>query len=395
MPYFFRIGSEQPIPTFKFNFGAICKNAKFELYLNLKPECQVSLHLSENGFSVSTKITPNIDFNGLPSLMVFGEKYVSVKIVSPLAIKSLEICELPNEPDVPLDQFVLQIAPNGDVQECKKAEIVLLNSNMIHGTEVLIDRSKIVDSINATTESENNSTLASIVTTPKSVESAEFAWWWIVVGGILFFGIIVGIIVFIFCIRRRRQQKKKLPPVESIVEDEEIGRITIETKTALSPEKLSKEMKPKIVGKEKKEKPTKKKAAAKGNKKPPKSIEKPKSELPSQSAEPSEQQQSPKSLKPASRKNREPPLSILPKPLRNLQFQKPTKKKAAAKGNKKTPKSIEKPKSELSSQSAEPSKQQQPPKSLKPASRKNREPPPPTNLPKPLRNLQFRSMYGR
>uniref|UniRef100_A0AC35FKV7 Uncharacterized protein n=1 Tax=Panagrolaimus sp. PS1159 TaxID=55785 RepID=A0AC35FKV7_9BILA len=128
VPYFFRIGSGQPIPTFKFNFGVKCKHSKFELYLNLKSECHVLLHLSENGFSVSTNITSNIDFKGLPLSMVF-------------------------------------VAPVGNVQECEKAEIVLLNSNIIHGTEVLIDRSKIVESINATTESESNSTIASFVTT--------------------------------------------------------------------------------------------------------------------------------------------------------------------------------------------------------------------------------------
>uniref|UniRef100_A0AC35GAS2 Uncharacterized protein n=1 Tax=Panagrolaimus sp. PS1159 TaxID=55785 RepID=A0AC35GAS2_9BILA len=47
---------------------------------------------------------------------------------------------------------------------------------------------------------------------------------------------------------------------------------------------------------------------------------------------------------------------------------------------------IQKPKSEQPPQSAKPSKQQQPPK---------REPPQPSILPKPLRNLQFRSMYGK
>uniref|UniRef100_A0A914P3L1 Uncharacterized protein n=1 Tax=Panagrolaimus davidi TaxID=227884 RepID=A0A914P3L1_9BILA len=338
VPYFFRIGSGQPIPTFKFNFGAKCKHAKFELYLNLKHECHTLLHLSENGFSVSTKITSNTDFKGLPSLMIFGGKFVSVKVDTPLSIKSLEICELSNQPDVPLDQFVLQISPVGDVGGCEKAEIVLLNSDMINGTEVLIDRSKIAESINATTETENNSTIASLVTTSKpSVESAEFAWWWILVGGILLLGFIAAIIVSIICIRRRRQQKKKLPPVESIVEDEEVGRITIKTKNALSPEKLSKEMKPKIVAKEKKEEPAKKKvlkevADAKGNQKPakllsiqpPKPIQKPKSELPLQSAEPSKQQPL-KSLKPASTqksgtKREPPPPAILPKPLRNLKF---------------------------------------------------------------------------
>uniref|UniRef100_A0AC35GSS0 Uncharacterized protein n=1 Tax=Panagrolaimus sp. PS1159 TaxID=55785 RepID=A0AC35GSS0_9BILA len=179
VPYFFRIGSGQPIPIFKFNFDAKCKHAKFELYLNLKPECQVLLHLSKNGFTVSTKDTSNIHFEGLPSSMIFGGKFVSVKVDTPLAIKSLEICDLSNEPDVPLDQFVLQISPVGDVGGCEKAEIVLLNSDM-SGTEVLIDRSKIVESIIATTESESNSTIASFVTTPKSVKSAEFAWWWLV-----------------------------------------------------------------------------------------------------------------------------------------------------------------------------------------------------------------------
>uniref|UniRef100_A0AC35EWE3 Uncharacterized protein n=1 Tax=Panagrolaimus sp. PS1159 TaxID=55785 RepID=A0AC35EWE3_9BILA len=83
VPYFFRIGSEQSIPTFKFNFGAKCKHSKFELYLNLKPECQVTLHLSENGFTVSTKDTSNIGFKGSPYLMVFGGKYVSVKVETP------------------------------------------------------------------------------------------------------------------------------------------------------------------------------------------------------------------------------------------------------------------------------------------------------------------------
>uniref|UniRef100_A0A914QI04 Uncharacterized protein n=1 Tax=Panagrolaimus davidi TaxID=227884 RepID=A0A914QI04_9BILA len=164
-PYFFRIGSEQFIPTFNFSFGEKCKGTKFGIYLNLKPECQVYVQLGENGFAVSAKTTiSKIEFKGSLSSMIFGGKYVSIKTVSSdssLTIESLEICDLSNPHDVSLDQFVLRIIPFQNASnECEKAEILLLNSDVENHMEVLINRSKIIQTKKSTTKSLKNSTIS-------------------------------------------------------------------------------------------------------------------------------------------------------------------------------------------------------------------------------------------
>uniref|UniRef100_A0AC34G0U8 Uncharacterized protein n=1 Tax=Panagrolaimus sp. ES5 TaxID=591445 RepID=A0AC34G0U8_9BILA len=105
--------------------------------------------------------------------MVFGGKKVFVKVASPLSIDEFETCQISNPSDVPSNQFVLQIAPLENIGDCEKAELLLANSDVVNGIEVLIDRSRIVENETTTTE---NSTVSS---SPfRSTEKARIEWWW-------------------------------------------------------------------------------------------------------------------------------------------------------------------------------------------------------------------------
>uniref|UniRef100_A0AC34FCB7 Uncharacterized protein n=1 Tax=Panagrolaimus sp. ES5 TaxID=591445 RepID=A0AC34FCB7_9BILA len=167
-PYFFRIGNGQPIPSFKFNFGTNCNGAVFAIYLNLKMDCQVLLKLNQNGFALSTTLNPNKDIKGLLSSMIFGGNLVFAKVASPLFINEFETCEISNPSDVPPDQFVLQIAPLENFGNCEKAELILANSDVSNGIDVLIERSKIIEN---ETETSENSTVSS--STVGSTEKAR------------------------------------------------------------------------------------------------------------------------------------------------------------------------------------------------------------------------------
>uniref|UniRef100_A0A914YDU9 Uncharacterized protein n=1 Tax=Panagrolaimus superbus TaxID=310955 RepID=A0A914YDU9_9BILA len=234
-PYFFRIGIKQPIPTFKFNFGAKCVGAVFEMYLNLKNDCKILIKLDENGFTFSTPLNQNNNITGALSSLIFDGNQVFVKVASPLSINKYQTCELSNPSDVPNDQFVLQMAPLENIGDCEKAELILSHSDVANGIEVLIDRSKIDE--NSTENATENSTIPS--STDKSAEGKMAWWWYLIFGGIGLFIVVIAILVYIFVIRPRLQkQKKSKTPIVMIesVEEEDHRRITVDTKTAISPE---------------------------------------------------------------------------------------------------------------------------------------------------------------
>uniref|UniRef100_A0A914Y077 Uncharacterized protein n=1 Tax=Panagrolaimus superbus TaxID=310955 RepID=A0A914Y077_9BILA len=234
-PHFFRIGIEQPIPTFKFNFGAKCVGAVFEMYLNLKKDCHILIKLNQNGFTFSTPLNQNNNITGALSSLIFDGNQVFVKVASPLSINKYQTCQLSNPSDVPNDQFVLQMAPLENIGDCETAEIILSHSDVVDGIEVLIDRAKIVE--NTTENATENSTIPS--STDKSAEAKMSWWWYLIFGGIGLFIVVIAILIYIFVVRPRLQnQKKSKTPIVMIesVEDEDHRRITVDTKTAISPE---------------------------------------------------------------------------------------------------------------------------------------------------------------
>uniref|UniRef100_A0AC34G2X3 Uncharacterized protein n=1 Tax=Panagrolaimus sp. ES5 TaxID=591445 RepID=A0AC34G2X3_9BILA len=180
-PYFFRIGIGQPISSFKFNFGTNCNDAVFEIYLNLKPDCQTFLELNQNGFTFSTSLNPNKDIQGLISSMIIGGNKIYFKVASPLSINEFETCEISNPSDVSSDQFVLQIAPFENIGDCEKAELILTNSDTVNGIEVLIDRTKIVEN---STEAIDTSTVSS---STANEAATRIEWWWFMLIGLLVF----------------------------------------------------------------------------------------------------------------------------------------------------------------------------------------------------------------
>uniref|UniRef100_A0AC34GNW0 Uncharacterized protein n=1 Tax=Panagrolaimus sp. ES5 TaxID=591445 RepID=A0AC34GNW0_9BILA len=202
IPYFFRIGINQPVPSLKFEFGEKCNGAKFGFFLNLrdKIDCKYVIHLHSNGFNFfSRNVQRGFFVSTSPKKMTlnFGKYLIYVKVDYPLMIKSYEACELTNSPNVPSDQFVLQIAPSENIGECEKAEIILPKSDVFGDIEVLIDRSKIVENV---TELFENSTLFSSTLPGTSAAVLNAC-------GFLFLVLFVAaILIFVFFIRRGLQR---------------------------------------------------------------------------------------------------------------------------------------------------------------------------------------------
>uniref|UniRef100_A0A914XX57 Uncharacterized protein n=1 Tax=Panagrolaimus superbus TaxID=310955 RepID=A0A914XX57_9BILA len=166
IPYFLRIGQNQPVPSLKFQFHR-CIGSKFEIYLNLHDnlECRTAITVTQNGFAISTK-----------------------NVASPLSVHEFDACEIPNPSNVPADQLVLQLNRFGIAAGCAKAQVVLPKADVFQGIEALIDRSKIVD---IPDETENNATI-SASTKPAALKtgsaadnndtaSAGLPWWWIMI----------------------------------------------------------------------------------------------------------------------------------------------------------------------------------------------------------------------
>uniref|UniRef100_A0AC34F2U8 Uncharacterized protein n=1 Tax=Panagrolaimus sp. ES5 TaxID=591445 RepID=A0AC34F2U8_9BILA len=224
IPYFLRIGSRQPLPSLKFQFDETCIGAEFEIYINLRDtvDCQIRIPLVDGGFRFSTKLSSNEEFIEDPSFsptLIFDKTQVFFKIDSPLTIKSYQICDISN-PDVPADQFVIQISPLHLVASCSKAKVTVIKKDVANGIEILIDRSKIVE---PTTVKIPNSSIFSLSTV--ATAEAGIEWWWYVGGGILLFILLcVALPICIICIYRRKKKettKRKIREVsKSIVSDE-------------------------------------------------------------------------------------------------------------------------------------------------------------------------------
>uniref|UniRef100_A0AC34F7X5 Uncharacterized protein n=1 Tax=Panagrolaimus sp. ES5 TaxID=591445 RepID=A0AC34F7X5_9BILA len=127
IPHFLRIGVNQPLPSLHFNFGTKCNGADFELYVNLRQnlECRIRIRLVQDGFQISIK-------------------NVYVKVASPLSINEFDNCAITNPPDVPADQFVLQLGQYEANGECDKAQVTLPKNDVAKEIEALIDRTKVV-----------------------------------------------------------------------------------------------------------------------------------------------------------------------------------------------------------------------------------------------------------
>uniref|UniRef100_A0AC34FR99 C-type lectin domain-containing protein n=1 Tax=Panagrolaimus sp. ES5 TaxID=591445 RepID=A0AC34FR99_9BILA len=230
IPYFFRIGSGQPIPSMKFIFGSNCNDAKFELFANLRDssDCKIGITLIQDGYEILTKngVLRKIKDSTKSPTLIFGENQVYVKVASPLSINEFETCQLRNTPDVPADQFVLQLGPPENIATCDKAEIILHHSDVVNGIEVLIDRSKIPVPIIALNETSDNSTNSS--SPDGETASAAFEWWWWLIAGILLVLVlvIVAVLIYMFCYRRgwccKKQKKTKSPKIQlSSIENEQ------------------------------------------------------------------------------------------------------------------------------------------------------------------------------
>uniref|UniRef100_A0A914YSG5 Uncharacterized protein n=1 Tax=Panagrolaimus superbus TaxID=310955 RepID=A0A914YSG5_9BILA len=225
LPYFLRIGSFQPLPSMKFKFDESCNGAEFELYINLRdtPDCQIRIRQVNGGFKFSTKFSSSEEFikdSSLSPTLIIGKNEVYVKIASLLTIKSYQICNV-STPDVPGDQFVIQVSPIQKIASCKKAEVTILKEDVANGIEILIDRLKIPV---PTPTGILNSTVVSANALTESAKAA-LEWWWFAAGGILLLLIIcVALPILIICIYRRKKKqktKRKIREVsKSIISDE-------------------------------------------------------------------------------------------------------------------------------------------------------------------------------
>uniref|UniRef100_A0A914PE93 Uncharacterized protein n=1 Tax=Panagrolaimus davidi TaxID=227884 RepID=A0A914PE93_9BILA len=234
-PYYFRVGTVQPIPALNFVFGPNCHGSTFDIYVNLRDslECKFTIHLTQTGFRFSTNTSSTFisaDPSPISLVLVYTNQHVFVKINAPLSISSFPACA--EDRWFAADQFVIQVEHVEKTVDCKKAEIWIHKSDFVKDIEVLVDKSRFISKIATTTstmESGNttiidNSTVASSTKKGDEAESAGFQWWWILIP-ILVIVAGVAIAVAIICIQRRRRNKipkRKIQHVSKSTESEEI-----------------------------------------------------------------------------------------------------------------------------------------------------------------------------
>uniref|UniRef100_A0A914QHT0 Uncharacterized protein n=1 Tax=Panagrolaimus davidi TaxID=227884 RepID=A0A914QHT0_9BILA len=233
-PYYFRVGTVQPIPALNFEFGPNCHGSTFDIYVNLRdsPECKSTIHLTQTGFKFSTNTSSTFisaDPSPISLILVYSNQHVFVKVISGLSISAFPACA--EDKWFAADQFVIQVEHVEKTVDCKKAEIWIHKSDFVKDIEVLVDKRRFISenaTINSTMESNTtiyeNSTVASSTKNDNETESAEFQWWWIVVPVLL---IVVGVAVAVavILIRRRRRNKipiRKIRKVSKSAESEEV-----------------------------------------------------------------------------------------------------------------------------------------------------------------------------
>jgi hypothetical protein len=210
-PIFLRIGNNSAIPTFKFAFPPSCSSSKTELFLNfeVKPECKIEIQTTQAGFMFSTKGAPAKeikDASKSPTLVFDETKHlVYVKVKDPLCVQAFDTCTMAKAVS---DQLVVQIAP-GEGSRCDSAEVTLNRKDIERSIDVLIDRSKIVESNETISTNGTENTTIAAVTAATTAESANagFQWWWVVVPvGLLLSVRLALLIPDCWCRRRRRNQ---------------------------------------------------------------------------------------------------------------------------------------------------------------------------------------------
>uniref|UniRef100_A0A914XRG4 Uncharacterized protein n=1 Tax=Panagrolaimus superbus TaxID=310955 RepID=A0A914XRG4_9BILA len=184
VPYFLRIGQNQPIPSLQFTFNG-CVGSKFEVYLNLRDnlECRTGIHLTSNGLEISTKNSAwkTINDTTKTPVLIFSGTKLFVTVKSPLSIHEFDVCEIPNPSNVPLDQLVLQLGQYETLGGCTKAQVILPKHDVFNGTEVLINSPRVAST--ASNETNDNATIAAKKNKAETA-TAQLDWWWYaVIGG--------------------------------------------------------------------------------------------------------------------------------------------------------------------------------------------------------------------
>uniref|UniRef100_A0AC35GCC5 Uncharacterized protein n=1 Tax=Panagrolaimus sp. PS1159 TaxID=55785 RepID=A0AC35GCC5_9BILA len=145
-PYYFRVGTVQPIPALNFEFGPKCHGSTFDIYVNLRdsPECKSTIRLTQTGFKFSTNtFSTFISADPSPTSLVLvydSKQHVFVKVNQPLSISKFPACA--EDRLFAADQFVIQVEHVEKTVDCKKAEIWIRKSDFVKDIEVLVNKNQ-------------------------------------------------------------------------------------------------------------------------------------------------------------------------------------------------------------------------------------------------------------